>query len=297
MGSETIRKRARTTRPVKPEAPESVSLPDPLRGAGDDQPPRPARSRRPSRSDDRRIVRVGIAVSIAVHLLLLIISRFVVLFDGSTSDASFAAAPTPPASSSAMEVVSFRPLTDAIEPVQAPAIPSAERPDVVNPLDAVRPDAPVPQAATPAAPSPAVARDRFSEALDALRPRLLDPRLRPGEADALRTDDERAALRVYARINALNDSILAEMERGRRATDWTWTDADGRRWGVSPGKLHLGGLELPLPLTFSPTAEQRERIREWGEIQAQAERGAIGETFDDRVEAIREARDAERENP
>ena len=84
------------------------------------------------------------------------------------------------------------------------------------------------------------------------------------------------------------------MERERRATDWTYTDEQGRRWGVSPGKLHLGGIEIPLPLNFT-TPEQRERIREWQEIQAQAEQGAIDETFDDRVEAIRQQRESERE--
>lgn len=291
MGSETIRERPRTARPMKHEAPESLSPHAALNGsAGGGPPRRPRGGRRPGRANDRRILRAGIAISIAVHILLLIVSRFVILFDEPRPELPFDAAPAPVASTPAMEVVSLRPVTDAVEPVQTPALPLSERPVVVDPLD-TQPDPAVPAAPTPSA------RDRFSEAIEALRPRLLDPRLRPGNADALRTDDERAALRVYARINALNDSILAEMERGRRATDWTWTDSEGRRWGVSPGKLHLGGLELPLPLTFSPTPEQRERIREWNEIQAQAERGAIGQTFDERVEAIREARDAERENP
>ena len=135
---------------------------------------------------------------------------------------------------------------------------------------------------------------RFNRTVDLLRPRGLDPRLQPGSIDALRTDHERAALRAYARIRALNDSILAEMAAGERALDWTWTDEQGRRWGISPGKLHLGGIEIPLPVSTAPSREQRDLMREWTEIQAQAEQGAIDETFDDRVDAIRARRDAER---
>lgn len=190
-----------------------------------------------------------------------------------------------------MAVVILRPVADPLVPPPAslPAPADRVRPTTVDP----RPVAPLLD--VPAAATPPSARDRFTESLEALRPRLLDPRLRPGDAEALRTDDERAALRTYGRINALNDSILAEMERTRRAMDWTFTDDEGRRWGISPGRIHLGGLELPLPLAFTPSAEQRERIREWEEIQAQADRGAIGEEFDDRVEAIRARREAERE--
>ena len=136
--------------------------------------------------------------------------------------------------------------------------------------------------------------ERFNRTVEALRPRGLDPRLRPGSIDALRTDHERAALRAYVRIRALNDSIMAEMAAGERALDWTWTDEQGRRWGISPGKLHLGGIEIPMPFSTAPSREQRDLTREWAEIQAQAEQGAIDETFDDRVEAIRARRDAER---
>ena len=140
------------------------------------------------------------------------------------------------------------------------------------------------------------ARDRFNRAVEALRPRLPSPLLRDANIDRLRTDEERAQLRAYARIRALNDSILAEVEAGRRATDWTWTDDQGRRWGISPGKLHLGGIEIPLPVQTAGSREDRDMVREWQEIQAQAERGAIDETFDERVEAIRARRDAERDD-
>jgi hypothetical protein len=246
------------------------------------------RRRRP---DERRILLIGLGASLALHLIFVFVSRFVVPFG--TSDAGGIAVPPPMPEAGGMEIVAIRPVADApaaSTPTPAPTPPETQRPPTVDP----RPEAPAAVADAPAV-TPTPARDRFAEALEALRPRLLDPRLRPGNVDALRTDEERAMRRVYARINALNDSILAQMERERRATDWTYTDAEGRRWGVSPGKLHLGGIELPLPLSFSPTPEQRERILEWHEIQAQAEQGFIDETFDERVNAIREQREADRE--
>lgn len=250
----------------------------------------PVRSRH--RRSDRRVLLAGLAASVLLHVVFVLVSRFIVVSGvDETAGVPFASPVYAPAGT---EVVVIRAVADADEAAMPPVPPAAavREPATIDPRPIAPADAPGPRAAEQTPP-----RGRFEEAIEALRPRLLDPRLQPGNADALRTDDERAALRAYARINALNDSILAAMERGRRATDWTFTDAEGRRWGVSPGKLHLGGLELPLPLTFSPTPEQRERIREWSEIQAQAERGAIGETFDERVEAIREARDADRESP
>ncbi|CAN5822868.1 hypothetical protein BH23GEM6_BH23GEM6_26650 [soil metagenome] len=48
-------------------------------------------------------------------------------------------------------------------------------------------------------------------------------------------------------------------ERARRSTDRTRTDASGRRWGASPGKIHLGGVTLPAP-TLTPPPGQRDEI-------------------------------------
>jgi hypothetical protein len=56
----------------------------------------------------------------------------------------------------------------------------------------------------------------------------------------------------------------------------------------------MGGIEIPLPVSTTGSREDRDLVREWEEIQAQAERGAIDETFDERIEAIRARRDAER---
>ncbi|MGH7463344.1 MAG: hypothetical protein ACREMA_20235, partial [Longimicrobiales bacterium] len=70
------------------------------------------------------------------------------------------------------------------------------------------------------------------------------------------------------------------------------------RWGVSPGKLHLGGITLPLPLAFNTPPGRRDEVnsqlRNWSEIQAQATRGEIKESFEDRVKEIRKRKDRER---
>ena len=65
-------------------------------------------------------------------------------------------------------------------------------------------------------------------------------------------------LRFLARLEVLNDSAAAAAEAAAEATDWTYTDEEGRRWGISPGKLHLGDLTLPLP-SFGTSSAQRER--------------------------------------
>ena len=284
----------RSTRPVE-SAPASDTIPP----EGSRRPPVAGRASRPrrDRAAEGRVLLAGLIASALIHAGLLLVFRYSTPFDGGSPVDVPTAAPRP--ASGGTRVVTIRPVPHAQDrqPAgnaagrSAPASVTSPAPDDADPQrTAQATNAPAP----PTTQTPA--RDRFSEAVEALRPRLLDPRLRPGNLDALRTDHERAALRAYARIHALNDSILAEIERGQRGTDWTWTDEEGRRWGLSPGKLHLGGVEIPLP-AFSPTADQRERYREWAEIRAQADQGAIDETFVDRVEAIRERRDAEREAP
>ena len=270
----------------------------------------------PARGRGARDRRLGVGLSIALHAILLVVLI--------TADVvrlpDLASLLEEPAGGDGADSVVYLPIdgfpaprTSATPaPVDAPPAPPAPLVRTPAPVRGI-PAAPTArepggQAAEPAGGSGAGAGagagsgaggattgvERFNRAVEALRPRGLDPRLQPGSVDALRTDHERAALRAYARIRALNDSILAEMAAGQRSLDWTWTDEQGRRWGISPGKLHLGDIEIPLPLATAPSREQRDLMREWAEIQAQAEQGAIDETFDDRVDAIRARRDAER---
>lgn len=138
-------------------------------------------------------------------------------------------------------------------------------------------------------------------AADRLRPGLVDPRLweRPdAPPPPVKTDLDRARERVYARLNMINDSLAAEGAAASRATDWTFTDKDGKKWGVSPGKVHLGGVTLPLPFGFSPPPDQakanRERASRAGEIKDHADRARVRGTFEEQAKATRAERDRER---
>ncbi|HSH45951.1 MAG TPA: hypothetical protein VK966_08850, partial [Longimicrobiales bacterium] len=133
-------------------------------------------------------------------------------------------------------------------------------------------------------------------AAERLAPRLVDPRLwRPVILPRTPTFADVQA-RIAEAVGMLSDSALAETERAMAATDWTVEDDDGGRWGISPGKLHLGKLTLPLPIAFPPamTPEDIASEREWYDIQAQAQRAELLESFEERVKAIRERRERER---
>lgn len=108
-----------------------------------------------------------------------------------------------------------------------------------------------------------------------------DPRLwvTPRETPLPQSDRERYMEHLQARIDALNDSVMSDSERQRRLRDWTFTDSEGRRWGLSPEGLHLGGVTIPpqlVPLP-APTGDNqrlerdREAQRQRDEIQRQEE--------------------------
>lgn len=135
-------------------------------------------------------------------------------------------------------------------------------------------------------------------ARDALRPGFRDGRLYvdPRAIRVERAPDRHALYmeHLQARIDALNDSTYG---RGPD-TDWTHTDAEGRRWGISPEGLHLGGLTiprelLPLPRSTGRNAEQeaeRERARQREEIIRQEDDRAREEARERSRKAAEERR-------
>lgn len=135
-----------------------------------------------------------------------------------------------------------------------------------------------------------------------LRPGLRDGRLHapehPAAAPPEPTQHERYMAGLGARIQEYNDSVAGVAERARRGTDWTTTDKDGNRWGVSPGKIHLGGVTLPMPgigdNAPQRTDEAREEARQRREIDRQVDVTRRQETLQDRIRATRERKDAER---
>jgi hypothetical protein len=112
-------------------------------------------------------------------------------------------------------------------------------------------------------------------------------------ADVVRT-------RVAAELQQFNDSIAAVEAARAGAQDWTFTDGEGRRWGITPNRIYLGGdsVKIPMQIEFSPhpmvAREQRARVRDWTEIQAQAARVETQEVINERLRLIRERAEQER---
>ena len=137
-----------------------------------------------------------------------------------------------------------------------------------------------------------------SSAADRLRQRVTDARLwgAPSIGTPLpKTQVDIVRERVAESIRAINDSIAGEDAARKRASDWTVKGADGKRWGISPQGIHLGGITLPAP-SFTPAmgSDAAKRASKDGEIAAQADRARIRDTFKERAKAIRERKDKER---
>ena len=133
-----------------------------------------------------------------------------------------------------------------------------------------------------------------------LRPNLSNPilweALSSGVLDI--TLQQREQLLIASALARWNDSAATSLAAEAAAMDWTFTDDDGKRWGVSPGKIHLGDITLPLPFGFGTVVGKREevndRLWQWDEIYRQGVRAEVNESWRDRAEAIRRRRDRER---
>ncbi len=224
-----------------------------------------------------RILSIGLVLSVLFHILVVRLSPLI--FRYLEPDVGFYRVPSPimvPAEG--MRVVE-------VEITESPSEPAREpdpRPEEL-PLE-----------------QPSVVFERVGAA-ERLRPRVGDWRLwmRPPYTRLDPTDEERLAdvmARLYAAIEARDDSLAAELLREAEALDWTIGEGDSK-WGISPGKIHLGGLTLPLPFYFAPhPATDRlseDRNADWNAIQRQAGQGVIDDAFADRVRAIRERRERE----
>ena len=137
---------------------------------------------------------------------------------------------------------------------------------------------------------------------DRLRPAHIDPRLSP-RGSYVSPDispAEAVNIRIAQTLQQYNDSMAAEAEARNKGLDWTIKTKDGKQWGIGPdGKIHLGSITLPALAQFSPPPGRRDEInarnRAFAEIEAQASREIGRQTFKDRVKAIRERKDKERE--
>ena len=138
-------------------------------------------------------------------------------------------------------------------------------------------------------------------AADVLRVRSSDTRLwREAMPEAFElTDAEFMQLQLAGRLEEWSDSVALALAAENALTDWTTTDDQGRRWGISPGQLHLGDITLPLPFYFSGNSIQREQAarRAWEDqdILNGTNSQALRSSWRERAEAIRRRRDRSRD--
>lgn len=247
--------------------------------------------RRAPRVSYRRALLVGLGLSLALHLLIVLIARRTWLVPVPIE------LPEAPVVAVGGERTTMRVERIVIVPEARAEAEATER---VEPEERPEPEAePAPvtiPGAVDAAPAPG------ASALDRLRPRMADPRLwtRPELPPPEEPSDiEVVRARIARRIQEWNDSVAAEAGRAADAMDWTVKDGEGKRWGISPGKIHLGDLTIPVPVNIgggpSPQREKaEERASRDKEVAAQAERAAADENREERVRAIRERKDQER---
>jgi hypothetical protein len=209
-------------------------------------------SRRPAY---RRAFRVGMGLSAAVHVVALLV--YPSLVQRSTTAPVPFSLPSGGGTAPGMTVIT-------VVTVEDEAL--VERPDEPDVIETIEEPAAVPGPPTLegvpgrglVAPGPTAAERLQPHLRDARLWRPLDPELNE------LTLEQRLELELATRVTAINDSMNAVAEAERALTDWTYTDSEGKRWGVTPGKIHLGDLTIPLPFGFgTPVGKERaQAIRE-----------------------------------
>ncbi len=106
------------------------------------------------------------------------------------------------------------------------------------------------------------------------------------------------------KIRMYTDSVTAANPAQRAPGDWTWTDKNGRKYGIDQQYIRLGKFSIPtailgmLPLNAQANPILLERQRAMTEmtrqIQEQAARASRDDAFKAAVKALRERKDKER---
>ncbi|MCH7991057.1 MAG: hypothetical protein IIC35_01390 [Gemmatimonadetes bacterium] len=137
-------------------------------------------------------------------------------------------------------------------------------------------------------------------AAERLRPHLQDARLwteLPPEFYEL-TMEQREELLLSSRIVEWYDSLALVRAAEDKLTDWTYRDGQGGRWGIADGKIYLGDISIPMPLSFGVPVGKRDetaqRVWVFEEIARQSQRFLLEQTWKERAAAIRIRRDRER---
>lgn len=293
--------------PAPPETDRGPSRPQETRPSGDIEPATSRSPREPRARRERRLLAIGIVASAVFHAFVLLIFRFGIPLSPPAGPSASGADADP--SAVGMQAVNLRVVEGDAADLPA-AVEFSQDADVPQPVDPPAEeeadDVVLEDGAT--ADGEQATGEQADDAMDAsavdrLRSGGRDPRLweRPEFVVAPPEEPgvaEKARQNLAARLDAVNDSVLASEEAARRANDWTYTDDSGRRWGISSEGIHLGGLTLPGPRFDVPAGRRDEiveRTREWEAIRGQVDRASRNDHFDERVRAIRERVDRERE--
>ena len=239
----------------------------------------------------KRVVWASFGVSAALHLVAILIYPGVMQRE--VTDPVPFLLPSTVEPTAGMEVIELV----VIDPDEDP-----ERPEDPEDLAPVEAPAVAPTTPTLAGFDGPVLVAPGPTAAERLRPNLRDERVwAPVTQSRVELSlEQRLDLDMAARILQYQDSVEAVIAMGGASTDWTYTDKDGKRWGVSPGAIHLGDITIPLPnftLGSSNIAEQREVMAVWNAMQRQAARAMVQDSWKDRAQAIRARRDRERARP
>jgi hypothetical protein len=256
-----------------------------MRGQNEPTPQQYATRRQAERRLDRRVLVPALALSLLFHALI---------FRVSLSPDPDSTTPPPPRYLEVERVMRAYDITTVT--VDVPPIDVQIR-EIEQRREVELPDAPWTVPPPPAPPPEAASvRERLRYRMgsaEVWRP----PTERPGE---VMTPEEVVRARVAAELQQFNDSVAAVEAARARALDWSFTDGEGRRWGIAPGRIYMGRdtVTTPIDIEFALAAgrrdEQRARIRDWREIQIQAARIETQEAIDARIRAIRERAEAER---
>lgn len=244
---------------------------------------------------ERRALEVGLVASSALHLLLIALYALLGRGAGFGALATPEARPFPvPEGTRIVQLVELLP--DELAPPNPPEEPQEEP----RPQPAVE----VTPQAEPEVAAPEIEPEETDEAgrtvAERLRPRLVDPRLwAPLDQGYLElTDEERAQLLLDGMIRSWNDSVAVALAMAERAADWTYTDDQGRRWGLASGRLYLGTFSIPLPGIELASWQRQDAFSNLPWIQSDLARGAaaaeVRDTWVERARAIRERLEAER---
>jgi hypothetical protein len=242
---------------------------------------------------ERHSTLVGLGVSAVLHVIFILLYAVGLNRWGPTE--AVVAVQSPSTSFSSMRVVRLVEITTPEEPPPE-AVEAQPEPEPVVEAAAARP------AVGPADVGGGDEEDGPSgpRASEVLRVRSSDARLwREAQPELYTlTEVELIRLRLAGRLEEWADSVSAAMAAEEALTDWTTTDAEGRRWGVSPGKIHLGDVTLPMPFYFRGNSWQREQamLRAWEEqsIINGASGAAARASWRERAEAIRRRKNRER---